>query len=117
MVRRLVAMALLGLLVSGCEGFPFLTEKYEPGTVVGRKTAVVANGRIPYNGAFLPIEMPDGSVVPVNKKVDKHGREYEEIDLRELDQISKETASNPVNPSATRQAVGNSPAEMSGGPR
>ena len=115
MVRRLTALTLPGLLVSGCAGFPFSTDEYEPGTVVGQTSAVVTNGRIPFNGSYIGIDLPDGTVVPMKNMVDKRGRQYEEVDLAELDRITKDAGSNPTNPSARHQGVGNSPAEMSGG--
>jgi hypothetical protein len=114
MVRRLAALALPGLLVSSCAWFPFSTDDDDPGTVVGKRSVVIANGRIPCNGEFIPIEgigIPDGTVIPLNIVVDKRGQEYEEVDLRELDRISKESESNPMNPSATQQGLGNSAAE------
>jgi hypothetical protein len=67
---------------------------------VGKTSAVVTNGQIPLDGGFVGIDLPDGTVVPMNKMVDKRGQEYEEVDLRELDRIWKESESNPMNPTA-----------------
>jgi hypothetical protein len=53
----------------------------------------VTDGRIPYNGAFIGTDLPDGTVVPMKNMVDKHGRKYEELDLAEMDQNGKEIAS------------------------
>lgn len=110
MARRLAALALPGLLVSSCAGFPFSTDEDDPGTVVGKKSVVVKNGRIPYDDQFIGIDLPDGTVVPMNIVVDKHGRKYEELDLAEMNQISKERESNPTNPSARHPGVESHPA-------
>jgi hypothetical protein len=86
MPTRLLLLALTCLLGSSCVG-PFAAEEYEPGTVVGKTSAVVANGMIPYNGGSIAIDQPDGTAVPINQKIDKQGRSYEELDLAELNRI------------------------------